>query len=213
MPAATSVEAPQAQDEQQQPQQKLPKGVVLGPDGKPCRSCSSKAAFSAWTAMAKQQSNNPVAPAPGRSSSAAGPASPHPFASAGAAATANADNDDGDDDCPPDVEALGRASWTLLHSITAAYPTRPSPSLQAETRAFLGAFARLYPCWSCGDDFGRWMRAEGGANAPRVASRDEFGRWMCEAHNAVNGKLGKERFDCERWEERWRTGWGDGRCD
>jgi len=49
-------------------------------------------------------------------------------------------------------------------------------------------------------------------NAPRVSSRDEFGRWMCEAHNAVNEKLGKEKFNCDRWEERWRTGWKDGRC-
>merc|ERR1712151_792601 len=23
--------------------------------------------------------------------------------------------------------------------------------------------------------------------------------------------LGKERFDCGRWQERWRTGWRDGR--
>jgi FAD-linked sulfhydryl oxidase len=50
-------------------------------------------------------------------------------------------------------------------------------------------------------------------NAPRVSNRDEFGQWLCEAHNAVNVKLGKKSFDCARWEERWRTGWKDGRCD
>ena len=44
------------------------------------------------------------------------------------------------------------------------------------------------------------------SNEPRVSNRDEIGRWMCEAHNAVNVKLGKESFDCNRWEERWRTG-------
>lgn len=50
-------------------------------------------------------------------------------------------------------------------------------------------------------------------NEPRLESRDEFGRWMCRAHNEVNRKLGKEEFDCFRWEERWGTGWKDGRCD
>lgn len=50
-------------------------------------------------------------------------------------------------------------------------------------------------------------------NKVRVESRDEFGNWMCEAHNEVNRKLGKKEFDCTKWEERWRTGWKDGRCD
>ncbi len=49
-------------------------------------------------------------------------------------------------------------------------------------------------------------------NKVRVGSRDEFGRWMCEAHNEVNQKLGKNVFDCNKWGERWRTGWKDGRC-
>ena len=112
-------------------------------------------------------------------------------------------------DCPPDVAQLGRSSWTLLHSITATYPSSPSSELQTETSAFLRTFGKLYPCWVCAEDFQDWMRV----NTPRVSSRDEFGKWMCEAHNAVNVKLGKKEFDCGKWEERWRTGWKDGRCD
>lgn len=77
-------------------------------------------------------------------------------------------------------------------------------------KQFVGLFGKLYPCWSCADDFRTWMK-EG--NEPRVSNREEFGRWMCEAHNAVNVKLGKSSFDCNKWEERWRTGWRDGSCD
>ncbi len=51
------------------------------------------------------------------------------------------------------------------------------------------------------------MAKEG--NGPRVGGRGELGRWMCEAHNEVNRKLGKEEFECGGWEERWRTG-GEG---
>jgi FAD-linked sulfhydryl oxidase len=51
------------------------------------------------------------------------------------------------------------------------------------------------------------------SNAPRVSSRQEFGQWLCEAHNEVNQKLGKELFDCSKVDERWRTGWKDGRCE
>ncbi|KAH6643773.1 ERV/ALR sulfhydryl oxidase domain-containing protein [Boeremia exigua] len=112
-------------------------------------------------------------------------------------------------DCPPDVAQLGRSSWTLLHSITATYPENPPSSLQSETSSFLRTFGKLYPCWVCAEDFQDWMKT----NTPRVSSRSEFGQWMCEAHNAVNVKLGKKEFDCTKWEERWRTGWKDGRCD
>ncbi|KAF2687858.1 hypothetical protein K458DRAFT_360620 [Lentithecium fluviatile CBS 122367] len=161
------------------PPKKLPKGVVLGPDGKPCRTCTDVAS---WFAMTKGASKSkPTAP----------PVLPS--------------------DCPPDVETLGRSSWTLLHSITAQYPENPSPTLQSETRTFMNIFGKLYPCWFCAKDFQEWMKKDG--NAPRVSSREEFGRWMCEAHNAVNVKLGKKPFDCDKWEERWRTGWKDGRCD
>lgn len=94
--------------------------------------------------------------------------------------------------------------------MTANYPERPSPTQQSETRQFLSLFGKMYPCWVCADDFRAWVK-EG--NEPRVSNREEFGRWMCEAHNAVNVKLGKSSFDCNRWEERWRTGWKDGSCD
>ncbi|KAF2876746.1 ERV/ALR sulfhydryl oxidase domain-containing protein [Massariosphaeria phaeospora] len=162
----------------------VPKGVVLGPDGKPCRTCTDVSSWMAMTKSPKALTRKPTA----------APATlPVPT------------------DCPPDVEALGRSSWTLLHSITATYPERPTPQLQSETSTFLHTFSKLYPCWHCASDFQTWMKEAG--NAPRVSSRDDFGRWMCQAHNAVNVKLGKSVFDCERWEERWRTGWKDGRCD
>jgi FAD-linked sulfhydryl oxidase len=114
-------------------------------------------------------------------------------------------------DCPPDVEQLGRSTWTFLHTLAANYPERPNPTQQTETRQFMNLFSKVYPCWVCADDFRTWMSTSG--NAPRVSNRDEFGQWLCEAHNAVNVKLGKKSFDCSRWEERWMTGWKDGRCD
>ncbi|KAL8794105.1 MAG: hypothetical protein Q9195_003290 [Heterodermia aff. obscurata] len=113
-------------------------------------------------------------------------------------------------DCPPDVDTLGTHTWTLLHSISATYPPHATPEQQTDMRSFLTLFSKIYPCWVCAEDFQAWMKKAG--NAPRVEGREGLGRWMCEAHNEVNRKLGKGEFDCGRWEERWRTGWGDGRC-
>ncbi|KAB8345839.1 hypothetical protein FH972_022894 [Carpinus fangiana] len=148
----------------------LPKGVVLGKDGKPCRSCTSVAA---WAAMARGDK----------------PATRAPFSTR---TTQVAPIDQLAEDCPVDVERLGRSTWTMLHTMAANYPTRPSAAHQQQTRSFLGLFGSLYPCSHCADDFRDWMDR----NTPRVSSRDELGLWMCEAHNAVNEKLGKTRFDC-----------------
>ncbi|KAF5022767.1 hypothetical protein F66182_5182 [Fusarium sp. NRRL 66182] len=166
-----------------EPPKKLPKGVVLGPDGKPCRSCTS---FAAWASQTKGALKQDAA------------AKAQPVATQGPPA-----------DCPPDVEVLGRSTWTLLHSIAAQYPEQPSRRQQSDLLSFVGLFSKLYPCWVCADDFQGYLKRD----APRVGSRDEFGKWLCDAHNDVNRKLGKPVFDCSKWEERWRTGWKDGRCD
>lgn len=217
------------------PTPKTPKGVVLGKDGKPyvsptlpclpprwhlctpsvslqplqstklqkkillttlsCRSCTS---FASFTSNTKRIVRGPTATTTATSDPnttytalpSSSPTSPPP-------------------NCPPDVEALGRSSWTLLHSLSASYPTTPSNTEQTEMTQFMGLFAKMYPCWVCAEDFQEYMRKE----EIRVGSRDDFGKWMCGAHNAVNRKLGKKEFDCGKWEERWRTGWGDGSCE
>ncbi|KAL4897749.1 ERV/ALR sulfhydryl oxidase domain-containing protein [Aspergillus ambiguus] len=179
---------------------KLPNGVVLDKDGKPCRLCTSAASWRALTKQAKAQS---AADTPSKATTSPQTAQPTPSAALPGIP----------DDCPPDVEALGRSTWTLLHSLTAAYPVAATPEQQSEMRTFLKLFSRLYPCGWCADDFRKWMTEPSGRNEPRLAGRADFGTWMCEAHNEVNRKLGKKEFDCRFWEERWRTGWKDGRCD
>ncbi|KEF62688.1 uncharacterized protein A1O9_00661 [Exophiala aquamarina CBS 119918] len=166
------------------PLKRHPPGVVLDKDGKPCRTCTSSAE---WMAMMKG--------ATGKKPRAAA-AAPIPAPAA---------------DCPPDVEELGRSTWTLLHSIAATYPPTAPPETQSIMQQFLSTFSKLYPCWVCAEDFQDWMARPG--NAPKVKGQDELGMWMCQAHNVVNVKLGKKEFDCTLWKERWKDGWKDGRCD
>ncbi|KAJ4317959.1 Flavin-linked sulfhydryl oxidase of the mitochondrial IMS [Fusarium piperis] len=181
MAAAPGAMAPAQGGGSAEPPKRIPRGVVLGPDGKPCRNCTS---FAAWAAQTKDTLKHDAA----RTQTATqGPPA----------------------DCPPDVEALGRSTWTLLHSIAAQYPEQPSRGQQSDLLSFVGLFSKLYPCWVCAEDFQGYLHRD----APKVGSRDEFGKWLCGAHNEVNRKLGKAEFDCSKWEERWRTGWKDGRCD
>ncbi|KAJ4375202.1 Flavin-linked sulfhydryl oxidase of the mitochondrial IMS [Neocucurbitaria cava] len=117
------VEIADKQDAETAVPKKLSKGIVLGPDGKPCRTCNDVASLFAMAGKKGSTTNSSTAP----SAPATTPTLPA--------------------DCPPDVEALGRSSWTLLHSITATYPATPTPQLQSETKTFLSTFGKLYPCW------------------------------------------------------------------
>lgn len=181
----------------------LPNGVVLDKDGKPCRTCTSSAA---WKSMMKSstlmkkpitQSQNSDQSTPSLPPSNAHSSPPNQL----------------ENGCPPDVEELGRSSWTLLHSISATYPEQPTPAHQAKTNTFIQLFSQLYPCWHCASDFQDWISKPENDPTEPLKSQEGLGRWMCKAHNEVNRKLGKKEFDCHFWRERWKDGWKDGRCD
>ncbi|KAJ9611212.1 Flavin-linked sulfhydryl oxidase of the mitochondrial IMS [Cladophialophora chaetospira] len=181
LPGKVSGSKEQSRDNEETPQQKTAPGVVLGKDGKPCRTCTSSAA---WMAMMKSGGKKPKP--------AAVPTAPP-------------------SDCPPDVEELGRSTWMLLHSMAATYPEVATPETQSIMKQFISTFSRLYPCYVCAEDFQGWLKEPG--NEPKVKGQDELGLWACQAHNAVNVKLGKPEFDCSLWKQRWKDGWKDGRCD
>ena len=162
---------------------KLPSGVVLDKDGKPCKTCT---AFRDLLSLPSKR------PTPSIQSKQRQPLQQPAH-------------------CPPDVEVLGRATWTFLHTIAANYPENPSTQQQRDVSSFISTLGRFYPCWHCADDFRSWM-AKG--NEPKVQSRREFENWMCTAHNEVNKKLGKDVFDCSETSLniRWREGPTDGSC-
>lgn len=157
--------------------------IVYDKDGKPCRTCNTLLDFQFATtgAVKKQQSAPPVLEEPLRPKR----------------------NLKYPQDEPPDVAQLGKSSWTLLHSIAATYPEKPTTKEQADMKLFLSLFAGFYPCWFCGEDFQRYITK----HEPETKTQDDLGKWLCEAHNDVNKKLNKPQFNCDLWKKRWKDGW------
>ncbi|KAJ7727379.1 ERV/ALR sulfhydryl oxidase domain-containing protein [Mycena metata] len=106
---------------------KLPPGMVMGPDGKPCKACTSGAAFRNWK------------PPIGKTAAGA------------AVATAASSTSKS---CPPDKDQLGSATWTFLHTAAAYYPANPTPTQRSKMLALIDALPALYPCAPCAEDFG-----------------------------------------------------------
>ncbi|KAH7885864.1 ERV/ALR sulfhydryl oxidase domain-containing protein [Phlebopus sp. FC_14] len=178
----------------------LPPGMVIGPDGKPCKICT---AFRYWKPRADSSSSSEKGTT-GKKTTAAM-----------MAALASGKGFQSDQprtkppNCPPDVEELGRATWTFLHTTAAYYPERPTSHQRANMLNLLHSLPVLYPCSHCASHLEENM----GDNPPDVSGRVALSRWLCERHNEVNERLGKEKFDCAKTDERWRDGLSDGSCD
>jgi len=157
-------------------------GMVLGPDGKPCKVCT---AFRHWKPLSASKKSG-----------------------GGQSTAAMADQDTPPPHCPADVEQLGRATWTFLHTTAAYYPERPTPTQRANMLGLLIALPSLYPCSHCASHLEGKMED----HPPDVSGRVALSRWLCERHNDVNERLGKAKFDCEKTDERWKDGPSDGSC-
>ncbi|KAI0306098.1 FAD-dependent thiol oxidase [Multifurca ochricompacta] len=178
----------------------LPPGMVLGPDGKPCKICTS---FRNWKPPSSSTKPSTTKSNKGNDTSASAQRPPSP-ASAGAA-----DENKRPAYCPPDVESLGRATWTFLHTTAAYYPESPTPTQRAHMLQLLHALPQLYPCSHCANDLGTRIQRQ----PPDVRSRTALAAWLCATHNEVNVMLGKPIFNCSRVDERWKDGPQDGSCD
>ncbi|KAG6890085.1 hypothetical protein C0995_012034 [Termitomyces sp. Mi166 len=184
---------------------KIPPGMVMGPDGKPCKICTAFRNWRPGTAEAVDKERKGGQRSPSTAAAMAALASGTAVASTATTSTL----DGPPPNCPPDVEQLGRATWTFLHTTAAYYPKRPTPTQRANMLMLLRSLPLLYPCSNCAEDFGEDIAK----NPPDVSGRVGLSRWLCERHNAVNAKLGKEVFDCAKTDERWKDGPGDGSCD
>ncbi|GAA5890137.1 hypothetical protein JCM6882_009239 [Rhodosporidiobolus microsporus] len=195
----------------------LPDGMVLDKDGKPCKACT---AFRSFAGIKKKV---PPKPSDG-ASSASSPSSSSSAGAFGGATLAGATLSSSSSsappapepvlpsDCPPDVERLGRHTWTFLHTTASYFPPTPSAHQKSSMLGLLRALPTLYPCGSCAGHLGEYMKV----NPPETAvekGRDSLEKWLCDVHNEVNERLGKEKFYCPDVAQRWRDGWKDGHCD
>jgi FAD-linked sulfhydryl oxidase len=162
------------------------------------QACNSLKAFGAIASGSK--------PAKSKAASGAGGAA----AAAGiASVSAIPTSEDPYKACPPDVEQLGRHTWTFLHTTAAYYPDQPSEQHKKNASALFNSLPSLYPCSFCADELGKEMQRVG---PPDVSSRSTLSNWLCNIHNEVNERLGKKQFDCSKVLNRWKDGWDDGRC-
>lgn len=192
----------------------LPPGLILDAEGKVCKVCNS---WQDWGKMmgggAKKGGGGGEGSKKGKgmgmgafAAMAAGTSSP-----SSTTPTKSLQGPKDRAECPADTAALGRSTWTFLHTTAAYYPLSAPLETQRQMTNLLSSLSLLYPCLPCAEDFQDSVRS----HPPDVSGRFALSKWLCERHNEVNEKLGKERFGCD-WgnlDKRWKDGPSDGSCD
>lgn len=186
------------------------KAVILGPDGKPCRACNSKLAFTAALKTGKKSAST--------DSSATSKDGLPPLTNL------NGSSSEQEVQCPPDGEIIGQSTWTFLHSAAAYYPNSPSEIQQKSMLSLIHSLPHLYPCHSCAEALGEELTREskekrswegGDVLQKAVQTGPGLRKWLCGVHNEVNVRLGKPAWTCdeESLRQRWKDGPPNGQCD
>eukprot|EP00252_Welwitschia_mirabilis_P016374 TRINITY_DN3611_c0_g1_i1.p1 TRINITY_DN3611_c0_g1~~TRINITY_DN3611_c0_g1_i1.p1 ORF type:complete len:198 (+),score=37.44 TRINITY_DN3611_c0_g1_i1:256-849(+) len=107
-------------------------------------------------------------------------------------------------------EQLGRSTWTLLHTLAAQFPEKPTRQQKRDVRELMTILSRIYPCKECADHLKEILKS----NPVEADSRENLAQWMCHVHNIVNRSLGKRSFPCDQVDARWPSlACSEGACD
>ena len=101
------------------------------------------------------------------------------------------------------LETYGNLTWNFLHKTSLNYPIFPSNKHKEDMEKLLKSVATFFPCIICGN---HWKKILENSDMESILSnRNNLMLWLCNKHNEINIKIGKEVFPCEidKLFERW----------
>lgn len=95
------------------------------------------------------------------------------------------------------LDAWGPCAWRFLHAISFAYAP-DSPRVRLRMYELLRALPYVLPCKQCAKHYEEYTNATlKGPDSAVLRSQDSLSRWVCELHNNVNARTGKQTWDYE----------------
>ena len=97
---------------------------------------------------------------------------------------------------PLKKEAAGAAAWQTMHHRASLYPDSPTDKERERMKTFLYESMRSVAllCKSCQNDIKNYLKSH--PIIPALASKKAISKYLCEFHNHVNEKTGKDIHNC-----------------
>ena len=87
--------------------------------------------------------------------------------------------------------SLGSSTWALLHSVSAIYSNHPNITERSYLKDFFIGLMYFYPSNS------HILKEILKEHPLEYSNREELIYYMCEIHNILNKRLGKQKFSCK----------------
>lgn len=88
-----------------------------------------------------------------------------------------------------DPNVWGKHGWIFLHSITMAYPEKPTQNDKVNYKNFFELLSNVLPCDVCREHFKQYINEIPIDNA--LVNKKKLVEWLINLHNKTNESLGK----------------------
>ena len=95
----------------------------------------------------------------------------------------------------------GPRTWDVLHAMSFAFPHNPTMKQKVDAWNLFNSLPTLLPCKMCSGHCDAFIKK----NPPDVENRHKLSRWLWKFHNAVNHRLGKDKYSWDKLESRYKN--------
>ena len=85
----------------------------------------------------------------------------------------------------------GPAGWKFMHTITFAYPIKPTLKTKMRYMSFFKSIKYVLPCPVCRAGYAKNVKS---LSLKNMRNTETLSRWLVGVHNQVNFKLGKRLY-------------------
>jgi len=105
-------------------------------------------------------------------------------------------------------QVWGPHGWFFLHSITMAYPDKPTKKDRENFSNFFHLLPAVLPCEVCQNHFRQYLAEL--PIEPALKNKQTLVEWLINIHNKTNMSLGKPTMTYEQVIEKYKTDYANG---
>ena len=110
-----------------------------------------------------------------------------------------------------DPQIWGKHGWIFLHSVTMAYPDRPTEDDKHNYRTFFNVLPTILPCGKCRINLNEHMSKLSLESA--LTDKKSLVKWLISIHNETNATLGKPTLTYEKVIEMYKQLYNQSKSD
>ena len=102
-----------------------------------------------------------------------------------------------------DPRIWGPPAWTFLHSVTLAYPDKPTETDKKNYKDFFYKLQPVLPCLKCSNNYLKHIQEDPVDN--HLTDKESLVKWLVEMHNKVNRLYDKPEVTYDKMLDNYKS--------